>query len=185
MIKDILNDAENRMNKVAETLRKEFSSLRAGRANPSLLDKVLVDYYGTPSPINQTANISCPEPRLILIQPWDKSLIGAIEKAILKSDLGLNPNNDGNVLRINIPQLTEDRRKELVKTCGKKEEEAKVAIRNIRRDVNDMIKEAEKAKEVSEDDAKRGLDNAQKLTDKFITKLDEILAQKEKEIMEV
>ena len=185
MIKDLLNDSEQRMEKAIENLRREFASLRAGRANPSLLDKVMVDYYGVPTPINQTANISCPDPRMILIQPWDKSLIPAIEKAIMKADLGLNPNSDGTVLRINIPQLTEERRKELVKTAGKKSEEAKVAIRNIRRDVNDSIKAMEKNKEATEDEAKNGLDDAQKMTDKFIQKVDEMLKQKEKDIMEV
>jgi ribosome recycling factor len=185
MIKDILSDAESRMAKVSEVLTKEFASLRAGRANPAILDKVLVDYYGAPTPINQTANISCPEPRLILIQPWDKNMLGLVEKAILKSDLGLTPNNDGTVIRINIPQLTEERRKELVKTCHKKTEEAKVAVRNIRRDLNDMIKDLEKSKDISEDESARGLDDVQKLTDKQIKKLELILEQKEKEIMEI
>ena len=185
MIKEILQDAEDRMNKVTEILRKDYSSLRAGRANPALLDKVMVDYYGTPTPVNQTANISCPEPRLIVVQPWDKSLISAIEKAILKSDLGLNPNNDGSVIRLAIPQLTEERRRELVKTCSKKAEEAKVAVRNIRRDVNDSIKDLEKAKEASEDECKKALENAQKLTDRFVKTLDEIFEQKEKDIMAV
>ena len=173
------------MNKVTEILRKDYSSLRAGRANPALLDKVMVDYYGTPTPVNQTANISCPEPRLIVVQPWDKSLISAIEKAILKSDLGLNPNNDGSVIRLAIPQLTEERRRELVKTCSKKAEDAKVAVRNIRRDVNDSIKDLEKAKEASEDECKKALENAQKLTDRFVKTVDEIFEQKEKDIMAV
>ncbi len=185
MIKDILNDAEDRMNKVAENLRKEYVSLRAGRANPGILDKVMVDYYGSPTPINQTANISCPEPRLIVIQPWDKNMIPLIEKAILKSDLGLNPNSDGSVLRLHIPQLTEERRRDLVKTCAKKAEEAKIALRNIRRDINDKVKELEKSKEISEDESKKGLDKAQKLTDQSVKNIDEIFAQKEKDIMEV
>ena len=185
MIKEILQDAEDRMNKVTEILSKDYSSLRAGRANPALLDKVMVDYYGTPTPVNQTANISCPEPRLIVVQPWDKSLISAIEKAILKSDLGLNPNNDGSVIRLAIPQLTEERRRELVKTCSKKAEDAKVAVRNIRRDVNDSIKDLEKAKEASEDECKKALENAQKLTDRFVKTVDEIFEQKEKDIMAV
>ena len=185
MIKEILQDAEDRMNKVTEILRKDYSSLRAGRANPALLDKVMVDYYGTPTPVNQTANISCPEPRLIVVQPWDKSLISAIEKAILKSDLGLNPNNDGSVIRLAIPQLTEERRRELVKTCSKKAEDAKVAVRNIRRAVNDSIKDLEKAKEASEDECKKALENAQKLTDRFVKTVDEIFEQKEKDIMAV
>ena len=185
MIKDLLNDAEDRMGKVEKILISDFASLRAGRATPALLDKIMVDYYGTPTPINQTANISCPEPRLLVIQPWDKNQISAIEKAILKSDLGINPSNDGTVVRLAIPQLTEDRRKDLVKQCGKKAEESKVAMRNIRRDVNDRVKALEKSKEVSEDESKKALDDIQKMTDKFIKRVDEILAQKEKELMEV
>jgi ribosome recycling factor len=185
MIKDILNDAEDRMQKVEKILISDFATLRAGRATPALLDKVMVDYYGTPTPVNQTANISCPEPRLIMVQPWDKTMLPAIEKAILKSDLGITPSNDGVVIRLTVPQLTEERRKDLVKQCSKKTEESKVAIRNIRRDVNDNIKALEKAKEASEDECKKGLDDAQKLTDKFIKRLDEVLSQKEKEVMEV
>ena len=185
MIKDILADAETRMGKVEKILISDFASLRAGRATPALLDRIMVDYYGTPTPVNQTANISCPEPRMILIQPWDKNNLGAIEKAILKSDLGITPANDGAVIRLNIPQLTEERRRDMVKQCAKKAEESKVAVRNIRRDVNDDINALEKAKECSEDESKKGLDDAQKLTDKFIKRIDEILADKEKEIMEV
>lgn len=185
MIKDLLNDAQDRMEKVEKILIGDFASLRAGRATPALLDRVLVDYYGTPTPVNQTANISCPEPRMILVQPWDKNLLPAIEKAILKSDLGITPSNDGTVIRLVVPQLTEERRKDIVKQCSKKAEESKVAVRNIRRDVNDSIKALEKTKEVSEDESKKGLDDAQKLTDKFIKRIDEVLAQKEKEVMEV
>jgi len=185
MIKALLDDAKERMEKVEKNLSGEFASMRAGRATPAMLDKILVEYYGTPTPVNQMANISCPEPRLIVIQPWDKNNIGPIEKAILKSDLGITPSSDGTVVRLAIPQLTEERRKEIVKQCGKKAEEAKVAIRNIRRDVNDDVKSLEKAKEVSEDESKKGLDDVQKLTDKFIKRMDEILAEKEKEIMSV
>lgn len=185
MIKDLLNDAQDRMEKVEKILISDFASLRAGRATPALLERVLVDYYGTPTPVNQTANISCPEPRMILVQPWDKNLLPAIEKAILKSDLGITPSNDGTVIRLVVPQLTEERRKDIVKQCSKKAEESKVAVRNIRRDVNDSIKALEKTKEVSEDESKKGLDDAQKLTDKFIKRIDEVLAQKEKEVMEV
>lgn len=185
MINEILDNAEGRMEKVAENLRREYLSLRAGRANPAILDKITVDYYGTPTPVNQTANITCPEPRLIIIQPWDKNMVGAIEKAILKSDLGLNPNNDGSVIRLAIPQLTEERRKELVKSCSKKAEEAKVVLRNVRRDVNDQLKELEKNKDVSEDECKKALDKAQKTTEKFVKAVDDILAQKEKDIMSV
>lgn len=185
MIKDLLNDAQDRMEKVEKILISDFSTMRAGRATPALLDRVQVDYYGTPTPVNQTANISCPEPRLIVVQPWDKNMLAAIEKAILKSDLGITPNNDGTVIRLAIPQLTEERRKDLVKQCSKKAEESKVAIRNIRRDVNDGIKALEKSKEASEDEVKKGLDDAQKLTDKFIKRVEDVLAQKEKEVMEV
>ena len=185
MIKEYLEDAERRMEKTSEALKREFSTLRAGRAMPSLLDKIQVDYYGVMTPINQMANISAPESRLLVVQPWDKGTIKAIEKAILASDLGLNPNNDGTVIRIAIPQLTEERRKELVKVVRKKDEEAKIAIRNIRRELNSDIKALEKEKEVSEDDAARGLDDAQKLTEKWIKKLDEITKNKEAEIMEV
>lgn len=185
MIKDILQENEGRMNNTIEVLRKEYGSLRAGRANPSLLEKIQVEYYGVPTPINQVANISAPEARLLVIQPWDKTSIPDIEKAILKSDLGLTPSNDGTVIRISIPQLTEERRKELVKVVKKKAEDARVAARNIRRDANDMVKAMEKEHEISEDDAKRGLDEIQKLTDKFIKKIDDITTQKENEVMEV
>lgn len=185
MIKDLLQDAESRMEKVIENMVKEFASLRAGRANPALLDKVMVECYGTLTPVNQTANISCPEPRLIVIQPWDKTNIAAIERAIMKSDLGITPMSDGQVIRLTIPQLTEERRRELVKLCAKRAEEAKVSVRNVRRDVNDDIKELEKAKEISEDESKKGLDDAQKSTDKFIKRIDEVLQKKEAEIMEV
>lgn len=185
MIKTLLDDAQDRMEKVEKILVSDFASLRAGRATPALLDRILVDYYGTPTPVNQTANISCPEPRLILVQPWDKNQLPAIEKAIQKSDLGITPNNDGVVIRLAVPQLTEERRREIVKQCGKKAEEAKVAVRNIRRDVNDSVKGLEKSKEASEDEIKKGLDDIQKLTDKFIKRMDEVLMKKEKEIMEV
>lgn len=185
MIKDYMEEAERKMNKTADTLKREFATLRAGRATPALLDKIQVDYYGAMTPLNQMANVSAPESHLLMIQPWDKSTLKSIEKAILASDLGLNPNNDGSIIRIAIPQLTEERRKELAKVVKKKDEEAKVAIRNIRRELNDDIKELEKEKEVSEDDAARGLDEAQKLTEKWTKNLDEITKLKEAEIMEV
>ena len=185
MIQDLLQEANLRMGKVVEILQKDFASLRAGRATPALLDKITVDYYNTPTPINQLANISVPEARLLLIQPWDKNTIAPIEKAILKSDLGLTPANDGIIIRLSIPQLTEERRKELVKTCHKKAEEAKVAVRNIRRNFNDDVKSLEKTKEVSEDQVKKGLEDGQKSTDKYIEKIDQVFAQKEKEIMSV
>lgn len=185
MIREIIQDAEDRMKKTVENLRKEYGSLRAGRANPSLLDKITVDYYGVPTPINQLANISVPEPRMLVIQPWDKSSLPTVEKAILKSDLGLTPSSDGQVIRITIPQLTKERRADLVKVVRKKAEETKVAIRNIRRDANDHIKLMEKEHEVSEDDAKRAQEETQKGTDRFIKEVDHVVQVKEEEIMEV
>ena len=163
----------------------DFAGMRAGRANPAMLDRIMVNYYGEPTPINQMANINVPEARLLVIQPWDKSSIADIEKAIMKSDLGITPNNDGNVIRLAVPQLTEERRKEVVKTVKKRAEEAKVAIRNIRREGNDLIKSSEKDKLISEDESKKGLDNIQKLTDKYIKDVDAALQVKEKDIMEV
>jgi ribosome recycling factor len=185
VINDVLHEAEEKMKKTVELLRKDLVSVRAGRANPAMLEKVSVDYYGTPTPVNQLANVSVPEPRMLVIQPWDKTSIKDIEKAILKSDLGLNPSNDGAVIRLIIPQLTAERRTEIVKTVRKKAEEAKVAVRNIRRELIDDIKQIEKGKLASEDEAKKGQDKAQKLTDKYIKDIDEVLAKKEIEIMEV
>ena len=173
------------MKKALEALRREYSSLRAGRATPALLDKVNVDYYGTPTPVNQVANVSVPEARMITIQPWEKTMLGAIEKAILKSDLGLTPNSDGTIIRLNIPQLTKERRTELAKTIGKKAEDARVAVRNIRRDANDAIKKLEKEKVATEDDSKKAQEDMQKVTDKYIKEIDNTMAAKEKEIMEV
>jgi len=180
-----MEDAESRMNKAIEHLNSDFAGMRAGRANPAMVDKLMVNYYGTPTPLNQIANINVPEARLLIINPWDKGSIVDIEKAIMKSDLGVNPNNDGNVIRINLPQLTEDRRKDLVKVVKKRAEEGKVAIRNIRREANDLLKVSEKDKLISEDASKKGLDDIQKVTDKFIKDIDYILQLKEKEIMEV
>ena len=185
MIKDIFASHEDRMKKSIEALKREFASLRAGRATPALLDKVMVEYYGTPTPVNQLANISVPEPRMIMIQPWEKTILHDIEKAIMKSDLGLNPNSDGTAIRLTIPQLTQDRRTELVKSVNKKAEETKVAIRNLRRDANEAIKKLEKSKEVTEEEAKKGQDDMQKLVDKYIKAVDAAKAVKEKEIMEV
>jgi len=185
MINEVLNESEEKMKKTVEVLRKDLASVRAGRANPAMLDKITVDYYGTPTPVNQLANISVPEPRMLIIQPWDKSSIKDIEKAILKSDLGLNPSNDGVVIRLNIPQLTAERRAEIVKTVKKKAEEARVAVRNIRRELIDDIKQIEKDKIASEDESKKGQEKAQKLTDKYIKDIDDVLEKKEKEIMEV
>jgi len=185
MINDIMEDAEGRMNKAIEHLNSDFAGMRAGRANPAMVEKIMVNYYGASTPLNQLANINVPEARLLVINPWDKGSIADIEKAIMKSDLGVNPNNDGNVIRINIPQLTEDRRKDLVKVVKKRAEDSKVAIRNIRREANDMIKASEKDKLISEDASKKGLEDIQKVTDKCIKDIDQILQVKEKEIMEV
>ena len=184
-IKEIISREEARMDKTIESLKHEFANVRTGRAHTSLLDSVMVDYYGAPTPINQVANVSAPDPRMILIAPWDKTMIGAIEKAILTSDLGLNPNNDGESIRLAIPQLTEERRKELVKVVSKKAEDAKVAVRNIRRDANDAIKKEEKAKTITEDVSKEGQDQVQKLTDKKIKVIDELRDTKEKDVMSV
>ena len=185
MIDMIKQEAEEKMQKSIEALRRDFATIRTGKANPSLLDKVTVDYYGTPTPINQLANISAPEARMLVVQPWDKSVVPNVEKAILKSDLGLNPSSDGTVIRLVLPQLTQETRKELVKKVKKKAEDAKVAIRNIRRDANESLKAAEKNKEISEDETKNAPDDIQKLTDKYIAELDGVLDNKEKEIMEV
>lgn len=176
---------EEKMNKSYDALQNEYSSIRAGRANPHVLDKLRVDYYGSPTPLQQVGNISVPEPRTLLIQPWDKSLIKPIEKAILTSDLGINPNNDGSAIRLIFPELTEERRKELAKDVKKKGENAKVAIRNIRRDANETIKKMEKAGEISEDDQELAEDKIQKLTDKMIAKIDKAVEAKTQEIMTV
>ena len=176
---------ENKMKKAIDIMHADYASVRTGRATPALLDKVMIDYYGVPTAVNQLANLSVPEPRIIIIQPWEKPLLKDIEKAILKSDLGLNPNNDGSVIRLAIPQLTEQRRHELVKVVKKKCEDCKVVIRNIRRDANDTIKKGEKDKTISEDEAKKAQDSMQKITDKYIKEVDNICAQKEKEVMEV
>lgn len=184
-IKAVYASHEDRMKKAIEVLRREYGSLRAGRATTGLLDKVTVDYYGTPTPVNQVANIAVPEPRMIVIQPWEKKLLPTIEKAILKSDLGLTPNNDGVVIRLTLPQLTQQRRQELVKVVHKQAEESRVAIRNLRRDANEALKKIEKDKTAPEDDVKKAQEDIQKLTDKYIKEVDQIMTAKEKEIMEV
>ncbi|MBO8127587.1 MAG: ribosome recycling factor [Peptococcaceae bacterium] len=184
-MREILDTAEQSMKKSVSAVRKEFDSLRAGRATPALLDKITVDYYGVPTPINQLATISVPEPRLLLIQPWDKGSINDIEKAIQKSDLGITPANDGNVIRLTIPQLTQERRQELVKVIKKRAEEGRVAIRNIRRDANDQLKTQQKEGNITEDELRRYQDEVQKLTDKYIKEIDQLLDAKEKEIMEI
>ncbi|WP_160719983.1 ribosome recycling factor [Bacillus sp. USDA818B3_A] len=185
MPKQVIAATKDRMTKAVQSYTRELASIRAGRASASLLDRITVDYYGAPTPVNQVAGISTPEARLLVIQPYDKSILGDIEKAILKSDLGLNPSNDGSIIRIAIPQLTEERRKELVKVVKKESEEAKVAIRNIRRDGNDDLKKLEKNGEITEDGLRGYSDDIQKLTDEFIQKIDQITKDKEKEILEV
>ena len=176
---------EDKMTKTVEVLKEEYASVRAGRANPHLLDKLRVDYYGTPSPIQSVANISVPEARVIQIQPWEAKMIKEIEKAILASDIGITPGNDGKVIRLVFPELTEDRRKELVKDIKKKAEAAKVAVRNVRRDANDAIKKAAKASEISEDEQKQIEDDIQKVTDKFVAEIDKCTDAKTAEIMTV
>ena len=185
MVKEIIGSNDERLKKSIESLKREFGSLRAGRATSSLLDKVMVEYYGAPTPVNQVAKVSVPEPRMILITPWEKSMIHDIEVAIMKSDLGLSPNSDGTAIRLSIPQLTQERRQELVKAVGKKAEEAKVAIRNIRRDGNDSIKKLEKSKDITEDESKKGQEDMQKLVDKYIKLVDSLKEDKDKEIMEI
>lgn len=182
---NVLKDAESRMKKSITALEEEFNGLRTGRASAALFDKVKVDYYGQPTPLNQAATISVPEARLVVIQPWDKNLLGEIERAIQKSELSVNPNNDGKVIRINIPPLTEERRKELVKVAKNYAEQCKVAVRNIRRDANDELKKLQKSSDISEDDEKRGADEVQKLTDKYVEEAGKLLELKEQEIMEV
>jgi ribosome recycling factor len=185
MIEDLLKEAEVKMQKSVEALHKELSTIRTGRATPALLERVHIDYYGTSTPLQQLAQVHAPEPRLLVIQPYDRSSIAAIEKELQKSELGLNPGNDGQVIRIPFPPLTEERRKELVRVVKHKVEEARVAIRNIRRDEQHGIQEFEKEHLISQDDAKRGLDHLQKITDKFIAVADETGAKKEAEILEV
>ncbi|WP_027623458.1 ribosome recycling factor [Clostridium lundense] len=185
MIKEIITTAEGKMQKTVSVLKKELGSMKAGRANPAMLDKIEVEYYGTMTPLSQVGSISVPEPRVLQIQPWDKSAIKAIEKAILKSDLGLNPNNDGTVIRLLIPELTEETRKNLVKNVKKTGEEAKIAIRSIRRDCNDKIKALKKESDISEDEIKKAEDDIQKKTDNFVKEIDKIIEVKEKEIMTV
>lgn len=181
----IISNTKSRMISATEHLTEEYSSIRAGRANPGILDKVAVDYYGTQTPINQVAAISVPEARIILIQPWDTSLLSAIEKAIQKADLGINPQNDGKNIRLIFPQLTEDRRKEIVKDVAKLAEEAKISVRNIRRDALDKIKSLKKSSEITEDELKKAEKNIQDFTDKSCDKIDEICNSKKKQIMEI
>lgn len=184
-MKATIKKFEDKMNKTLASLNEELATIRAGRANPNVLNKITVDYYGIPTPMQQVGNISVPEPRIIQINPWEKSLLKKIEKAIQTSDLGINPTNDGTCIRLIFPELTEERRKELSKDVKKKGEGAKVAVRNIRRDANDTLKKMEKASEITEDERKEGEEKIQKLTDKFISKLDAAVEAKTKEIMTV
>jgi len=185
MQKELRKKTTDRMDGAIEALKKDFASVRTGRASLALLDGIVVDYYGTATPLQQVASLSVPDPRQIAIQPWEQKIIPEIEKAIMKSDLGLTPSNDGRIIRIMIPALTEERRKQLVKVVKKRAEEAKVAIRNIRRDTNEELKKLEKDQHISEDDVKKFHDETQKLTDAYVAKVDEVLKHKENEIMEV
>ena len=184
-MKEVIKKCEEKMTKTCENLDGEFSNIRAGRANPNLLDRIMVEYYGTPTPMQQVGNISVPEPRIIQINPWEKSLLKAIEKAILASDLGITPTNDGTSIRLVFPELTEERRKELVKDIKKKGEAAKVAVRNVRRDANDTLKKMEKSTDITEDERKEGEEKIQKMTDKYVAKIDKSVENKSKEIMTV
>jgi len=184
MVEGLLKDCEERMKKTLSLFEKELGRLRAGRASPALLEGIRIDYYGVPTPLNQVATISIPESRVIVIQPWDKSLLGEIEKAILKSNLGVTPQNDGKVIRLVLPPLSEERRKELVKVVKKMGEEAKVALRNIRRDIIEELRKLEKEKQISQDDLKHYQNEVQKITDQYVEKVDKYVQEKEKEIME-
>jgi len=184
-MKQIFATAEEKMNKSLNNLSQEFAAIRAGRANPAVLDKLSVDYYGSPTPINQVAAVSVPEPRTLMVAPWDKSMLGMIEKAILVSDIGINPQNDGTSLRLNFPPMTEERRRDLTKDIGKMAEDCKVAIRSIRRDAMDKLKDMKKKSEITEDDQKNGEKKMQDLTDKFVKDIDKMAEAKQKEIMEI
>jgi len=185
MIADVKSNASAGMTKALESFKRDLSKVRTGRASLSLLDDVKVDYYGTPTPLNQVGSMAVPEPRLITIQPWEKNLIGEIEKAILKADLGLNPNSDGQIIRLVFPPLTEERRKEMVKQVKRMGEDAKVGIRNVRREANDTLKKLEKDKDITEDDLKRGEKEIQDVTDEFVSRVDKVIEEKEKDLMEL
>lgn len=182
-LEKIIKDAETKMAQSVEVLKKEYSTLRTSRATPSLLDRITANYYGTETPLHHVASISAPDPKSLIITPWEKPMLGEIEKAIQKSDLGLNPINDGHVIRLPIPPLTEERRNDLVKTCKKKAEEFRVAIRNVRRDANDALKAMEKKSEITQDESKKATDRVQKVTDGYIEKINEVFESKEKEIL--
>lgn len=185
MIDETLADATKRMGKAVEALRRDLATVRTGRASPGLVEQLRVDYYGTPTPLKQLASITVPEARLLTVQPWDKGSLGAIEKAIQKSDLGLNPNNDGTIIRLVIPQLTEERRRELVRVVHKKAEDGRVAIRNVRRDDHEMLRDLLREKEISEDEEHRAQEQLQKITDRFVAQVDEVGQEKERELLEV
>ncbi len=185
MIKDVISAAEVKMQKTLSVLNSDLSTMKAGRANPTMLDRIQVDYYGSPCPLTQVANVSAPEPRMLVITPWEKSLLKEIEKAILKSDLGINPSNDGSIIRLLIPELTEETRKNLVKNVKKTGEDAKVAIRSIRRDANEKIKALKKDGHISEDEVKKAEETVQKKTDQYIKEIDSAIVVKEKEIMSI
>lgn len=185
MTQDLVNDAQRRMQKAVEAAAHDFATVRTGRANPMILENIKVDYYGTPTPLNQLAGIAVPEPRQLLVTPWDRGQINAVLKAIQSSDIGLTPMSDGNVIRLNVPPLTEERRRELIKQLHKKAEDHRVAVRNIRRDVNEHLKEQQKKSEISEDQCKREQEEVQKLTDKYIAEIDKLAAAKEAELREV
>lgn len=185
MITDALKDAETRMQKAVEVLGDDLMTIRTGRASPALVERLKIDYYGTPTPLNQLATVSAPEPRLLVIRPWDPTAAGEIEKAILKSELGLTPNNDGSIIRLPIPRLTEERRRELSKLVGRRVEEGRIAVRNIRRDVQDDLRAFEKEKLITEDDLHIGREKLQELHDSYVKQMEEIGVAKEKEIMEV
>ncbi|MFP4547120.1 MAG: ribosome recycling factor [Fidelibacterota bacterium] len=184
MIKDVLNDAKSRMKKTISAQQTKLGNIRTGRANPAILDGIKVDYYGAKTPLRQLANVAAPDPRLLVVQVFDKTAVGAVDKAIRAADIGLNPQAEGNLLRLPVPQLNDERRKELVKYAHTLIEEGKVSVRNIRRDANDMLKELENDNEISEDDLHKGLDDIQKMTDKYIEELDTMYTNKEKDIME-
>ena len=185
MVADLMSECEGKMQRAIESLKRDLAGIRTGRANPALVDKLHIEYYGVPTPLNQIASVSVPESRLIVIQPYERTMLGAIEKAIQKSDLGLTPSNDGRVIRLVIPQLTEERRRDLVKLSRKRVEEGRVAVRNVRRETHDDLREYEKEKLISEDEGKRGLERLQRMTDAMIIEVDRVGAKKEEEIMEV
>ena len=185
IVDDVINDLKGRIDKTVDDLRKEFARVRTGRANLAILDGIKVDYYGSPTPLNGVANMTVADPRLIIVKPWDKKMLATIEKALREANIGINPMNDGDVIRLPVPQLTEERRKDIVKSCKTKREDHKIAIRNLRRDADEMLKEYQKESEITEDELKKGTERVQKEVDVGIEKVDEVVVKKEKEVMEV